>query len=323
MAQESSPFRLGSLIRSARQRRGQSLQGLAERAGLSSSAVWEVEQGGGRMETVARLLTSLDVRIAGLPPGPTLGAKLRTLRMRRGWSVERCAERAGVSPNAVRRVEGESGRAGTVEAVMAVLAPKARERREERAQWQAGRRDLRLTPPEVLRALERVVGGPFDLDPCGHPASYVGARLNYMAEDDGLTRPWRGRVFVNPPHSGAARFIVRAHRAWSEGECTVVAMLIPAQVHLRVMHRLVFGVADVLIMEGRVSFLSPEGARLDRAPFGSVVVLFGADDGMRARLLAEFHGIVILSDVARARRSRLDQTGCSANLLATETSEPA
>lgn len=260
------------------------------------------------MQTVARLLDALDVRIAGLPPGATLGTRLRAQRIRRAWSVERCAERAAVSPNAVRRVETDAGTASTVEALLAVLAPKARERREERAQWQAGRRDLRLTPPAVVRALERVVGGPFDLDPCGHASSHVGAASTFTVHDDGLARPWHGRVFVNPPHSGAAKFIARAHRAWSTGECAVVAMLIPAQVHLRVMHDDVFGTADVLILEGRLSFLSAEGTKLDRAPFGSLIVLFGADDAMRVRLLAEFAGVLIRPDAARTRRSSPPET---------------
>lgn len=54
------------------------------------------------------------------------------------------------------------------------------------------------TPPEVFDALGLV----FDLDPCspGPGRSYVPARAHYTAADDGLSQPWRGTVFVNPPY---------------------------------------------------------------------------------------------------------------------------
>ena len=52
-----------------------------------------------------------------------------------------------------------------------------------------------LTPPEILRAL-----GPFDLDPCAPIARpWETAATHYTAEDDGLSKPWAGRVWCNPP----------------------------------------------------------------------------------------------------------------------------
>jgi hypothetical protein len=52
-----------------------------------------------------------------------------------------------------------------------------------------------LTPPEILRAL-----GPFDLDPCAPIARpWETAAAHYTAEDDGLSKPWAGRVWCNPP----------------------------------------------------------------------------------------------------------------------------
>lgn len=54
-----------------------------------------------------------------------------------------------------------------------------------------------MTPPEIIQAL-----GPFDLDPCS-PARppWVIAGQYYSLADDGLVRPWFGRVFCNPPYS--------------------------------------------------------------------------------------------------------------------------
>jgi len=59
-------------------------------------------------------------------------------------------------------------------------------------------KDEWLTPPEILRAL-----GSFDLDPCS-PINrpWPTARVHYTITDDGLSRPWMGRVWFNPPYGG-------------------------------------------------------------------------------------------------------------------------
>jgi hypothetical protein len=42
--------------------------------------------------------------------------------------------------------------------------------------------------------------GPFDLDPCaGEPRPWDCATINYTIADDGLSQPWQGRVWLNPP----------------------------------------------------------------------------------------------------------------------------
>ena len=148
---------------------------LAERAGVSQHAVWEVEtQGGGRTSTLIALMGALDMRLAGLPRASALGQRLRVARERRQWSVVDAARRAGVSPNSVRRAELDQAQVTTVEALLEILAPEARTRKPERARWDGGRRDCRWTPPEFFDAIERAVGR-FDLDSCGEAASQVRA----------------------------------------------------------------------------------------------------------------------------------------------------
>lgn len=53
-----------------------------------------------------------------------------------------------------------------------------------------------LTPPEIIRAL-----GTFDLDPCApSPRPWDTARMHYTKTQDGLSQPWAGRVWCNPPY---------------------------------------------------------------------------------------------------------------------------
>ncbi len=62
--------------------------------------------------------------------------------------------------------------------------------------------DDHLTPREVLQAVIDVMGG-IDLDPCAekHGAgANVPAKEHYTKKDDGLSKLWKGRVFMNPPY---------------------------------------------------------------------------------------------------------------------------
>ena len=57
-----------------------------------------------------------------------------------------------------------------------------------------------LTPPEIIRAL-----GDFDLDPCAptpETRPWETAKAHYCIHDNGLIKPWHGRVWCNPPYGG-------------------------------------------------------------------------------------------------------------------------
>jgi hypothetical protein len=70
-----------------------------------------------------------------------------------------------------------------------------------------GASQTHITPKWLLDAL-----GPFDLDPCASdPRPWDCARCNCTKADDGLSRVWEGRVFLNPPYNRyiVGRFIQR------------------------------------------------------------------------------------------------------------------
>lgn len=69
------------------------------------------------------------------------------------------------------------------------------------------------TPLEIINAARSIMG-EIDLDPasCALANKNVHAKAYFTRDDDGLTRPWGGRVFLNPPggkrdgHSVATAF---------------------------------------------------------------------------------------------------------------------
>ena len=133
------------------------------------------------------------------------------------------------------------------------------ERREVRKgigghQSAAMKNDEWLTPPEIIEAL-----GEFDLDPCspGARRPWDTAKEHYGVSDDGLTKPWNGRVWLNPPYG-------REAAAWLDrlAEHGNGIALIFARTETDMFFRHVWERADaILFLRGRLHFHFVTGER--------------------------------------------------------------
>lgn len=86
----------------------------------------------------------------------------------------------------------------------------------------------RYPPPEVI-ALARQVMGTIDLDPVSDPVAqqWVQAATYYTADQDGLSHPWFGRVWLHPPTTGkAGKWIKKAIAEYEAGQVTEVIALV-------------------------------------------------------------------------------------------------
>lgn len=148
------------------------------------------------------------------------------------------------------------------------------------------RTDEWLTPPELLAAL-----GPFDLDPCApvdRPWSM--AAEHFTVEDDGLSRPWHGRVWLNPPY-GAQTF-QWLRRLARHGSGTALTF---ARTETAGFFDAAWGRADaMLFLRGRLHFHRPDGIRsVINAGGPSVLLAYGTMDVLalqRSRLPGAFVG---------------------------------
>lgn len=134
-----------------------------------------------------------------------------------------------------------------------------------------GASDDWYTPPALLDA----IGIEYDLDPCSPGAGHwVPSKAIYTKADDGLSKQWKGRVFVNPPFGGR-----NGHVPWltkfiehGDGIAIVRAYTSAAWFHEH-MHRL----DGWLFPRGKTKFIKPDGTIGSSPGHGIVIVAMGAD----------------------------------------------
>ena len=121
------------------------------------------------------------------------------------------------------------------------------------------------TPPDFFQVLDREFH--FTLDACASPENAKCARY-YTKEQDGLSLPWTGTVWCNPPYGReVGHWVEKAFR--SAGEGATVVLLLPARTDTRWFHRYLYGRAELRFVQGRLKF----GGSQSSAPFPSLVAI--------------------------------------------------
>jgi hypothetical protein len=136
----------------------------------------------------------------------------------------------------------------------------------------AGKEDW-LTPPEILRAL-----GTFDLDPCSPiDRPWDTAKVHYTKIDDGLAKPWNGRVWLNPPYGNKTKHWLSRLALHGNG-----IALVFARTETKSFFPWVWSYAHgFLWLKGRLAFYSKEGRpgnNISAAP--SVLIAYGQENAL-------------------------------------------
>lgn len=110
------------------------------------------------------------------------------------------------------------------------------------------------TPKEIIDSL-----GEFDLDPCAplFPL-WNTAKVMYNKNDDGLTKEWKGRVWLNPPYSRPLiELFVKKMAEHNNG----IALLYN-RCDSKMFQDVIFETATaMLFMRNRIKFFRPDGTR--------------------------------------------------------------
>ena len=123
------------------------------------------------------------------------------------------------------------------------------------------------TPEPIFAGLDKEFG--FDLDVAASRDHHRCARY-FTREQDGLTQPWSGVCWLNPPCGRAiGKWIEKAVQEARRGVTTVC--LVPARTDTDWWHRWVQEyAAEIRFIKGRIRFNNGTG----RAPFPSAVIIF-------------------------------------------------
>lgn len=134
-----------------------------------------------------------------------------------------------------------------------------------------GSSDEFYTPKWILDTLPRI-----DLDPCSPPHRPVPAARHFVLPVDGLSEPWGGTVFCNPPYSRGSLpdWMRKCCRSAVDG-CEVIA-LVPARPGSEYWHAWIWPVASVGFLRGRVTFDDAHGRTDTAGTFDSALVVWGS-----------------------------------------------
>jgi transcriptional regulator with XRE-family HTH domain len=254
---------------------------------LSMPTIRLLESGQGNLSTFWTVLHTLNLDIVGrnLPPGEHIGAQIITLRKRQGLSQRALTILVGVSqPTLVELERHSAGRLQTLDHVLTILgagaylAPAGATRAFYVHAGNSSTSEHWETPKELLEQLYSVFGA-FDLDPyspiSNSRTAPVQAKVHYTEDDDGLSLPWFGTVFMNSPYGrNISRWTAKAKAEMEQGKAEMVIALLPARPDTHHWHRDIAGSASIFFLKGRLKFGNTEQV----ARFPSCLVLWGGSD---------------------------------------------
>ncbi len=149
-----------------------------------------------------------------------------------------------------------------------------------RHQQTVGKSDTWLTPVHILTAL-----GDFDLDPCAAIENPTWCAPEYFTvHDNGMSKPWHGRVWLNPPYGKETRHWLARLAEHDNG-----IALIFARTDTEWFFDHVWNEADaVYFIAGRLNFLFPNGRPSPtNAGAGSCLVAYGYHNKLMLRDLGD------------------------------------
>ena len=126
--------------------------------------------------------------------------------------------------------------------------------------------DMWETPQATFDALNAEFG-PFDLDVCA-TADNAKCQKYYTKDEDGLSKQWVGKCWMNPPYGrGISKWMRKAYESSQNG--AYVVCLVPARTDTSWWHDYATK-GEIRFIRGRLKF----GKATSNAPFPSAVVIF-------------------------------------------------
>lgn len=137
------------------------------------------------------------------------------------------------------------------------------------------------TPSSIIEAAREVMGA-IDLDPasCAAAQQTVKAGVYFSSDDDGLSKIWGGRVWLNPPYSRGvlAKFADKLNDSINSGNITSAIVLVNSGTETGWFHRIASACNMICLPSSRINFTGPNGKIGDGNSRPQTVLYFGDDD---------------------------------------------
>lgn len=149
--------------------------------------------------------------------------------------------------------------------------------------------------PRMYISAARDVLGVIDLDPASssHAQQWIQASRFFTKEDDGLSHPWPGCVWLNPPYMqpDVGYFVAKLVEEVAAGRTTAAILLTHNYTDTAWFHLAVSVCQAICFTRGRVRFLSPDGD--EAAPTqGQAFFYYGAEIETFQRRFADLGFVV-------------------------------
>ncbi len=130
--------------------------------------------------------------------------------------------------------------------------------------------------PQEWTDRARDVLGAIDLDPASSEVAqaWIQATNYYTIQDDGLNKPWRGRMWLNPPYSQAKPWVNKLIASYDAGDVTQAIILVKSASDTEWFYPLAqrFCRAE---RRGRIAFLNEKGKKHRSSPTGHIFFYLG------------------------------------------------
>jgi DNA N-6-adenine-methyltransferase (Dam) len=133
------------------------------------------------------------------------------------------------------------------------------------------------TPETYIKAATAVMG-EIDIDPASTEVAngVVKAKQIYTSADDGLTKNWSGKVWLNPPYSSEliSQFCNKLRDHFAKGDVTEAIVLVNNATETSWFNKLISCASAIMFPNSRIRFWSPDG-RVSQPLQGQSLIYLG------------------------------------------------